>query len=80
MTSYFEYGVNLTDNQKSKLASAIRNKPPLTLRLKHSNLQGDDELMLTKSQIAKIKKIYIYIANGSQPSVVIARVLNKNAV
>ena len=29
MTNYFEYGVNLTDNQKSKLDSAIRNKSPL---------------------------------------------------
>lgn len=56
MTTYFEYRVKLTDNQKSKLASAIRNKSPLTLRLKHSNLRGNDELMLTKSQIAKIRK------------------------
>ena len=34
MTTYLEYGVTLTDGQKSKLASAIRNKSPLTLRLK----------------------------------------------
>ena len=46
MTTYFEYGVSLTDNQKSKLASAITNKSPLTLRLKHSHLRGSDELML----------------------------------
>ena len=26
MTTYFEYGVDLTDNQKSKLASAIKKK------------------------------------------------------
>ena len=58
MSSYIEYGVELTDGQKSKLASAIRNKSPLTLRLKHSHLQGSDELMLTKRQIDKIKKIY----------------------
>ena len=25
MTTYFEYGASLTNNQKSKLASAIRN-------------------------------------------------------
>ena len=48
MTTYFEYGVSLTDNQKSKLASAIRNKSPLSLRLKQSHLRGSDELMLTK--------------------------------
>ena len=57
MTTYIEYGVTLTDGQKSKLLSAIKNKSPLTLRLKHSNLQGTDELMLTQRQIAKIKKI-----------------------
>ena len=56
MTTYFEYGVKLTDGQKSKLASAIKNKSPLTLRLKHSHLQGSDELMLTQRQITKIKK------------------------
>ena len=33
MTTYIEYGVKLTDGQKSKLASAIRNKSSLTLRL-----------------------------------------------
>ena len=56
MTTYFEYGVSLTDNQKSKLRSAIRNKSPLTLRLKHSHLRGSHVLMLTKRQIAKIEK------------------------
>ena len=55
MTTYFEYGVKLTNGQKSKLAFAIRNKSPLTLRLKHSHLRVSDELMLTKRQIAKIK-------------------------
>ena len=29
MTTYFEYGVTLTDGQKSKLASAILNNSPL---------------------------------------------------
>ena len=43
MTTYIEYGVTLTDGQKSKLASAIINQSPLTLRLKHSHLRGSDE-------------------------------------
>ena len=42
MTTYFEYGVNLTDNQKRSLASAMNNRAPLTLRLKHGNLRGND--------------------------------------
>ena len=31
MTSYIEYGVTLSDGQKSKLMAAIKNKSPLTL-------------------------------------------------
>ena len=56
MTTYFEYGVNLTDNQKRRLATAMNNRTPLTLRLKHSNLSGNDELMLTKTQTCRIQK------------------------
>ena len=29
MTNYIEYKVNLTDSQKSKVASAVKNKSPL---------------------------------------------------
>ena len=56
MTTYFEYGVNLTDNQKRSLASAMNHNTPLTLRLKHSNLRGNDELMLTTRQLKRIQK------------------------
>ena len=56
MTTYFNYNVNFTDNQKIKLANSIKNKCPLTLRLKHLDLAGNDELMLTKSQMSKIRK------------------------
>ena len=62
MTSYIEYGVTLTDGQKTKLLSAIKNKSPLSLRLKHSHLKGSDELMLNQSQINRIKKS---LANGT---------------
>ena len=59
MTTYIEYGVTLTDGQKSKLASAILNQTPLTLRLKHSHLPGSDELMLTIIIIIIIFNTYI---------------------
>ena len=70
MTTYIEYGVKLTDGQKSKLASAITNQSPLTHRLKHSHLQGSDELMLTKRQIDKKKKS---IANGTGTDIKISK-------
>ena len=77
MTTYIEYGVKLTDGQKSKLASAILNKSPLTLRLKHSHLQGSDELMLTKRQIDKIKKS---IANGTGSDIKISKTQIRRSV
>ena len=56
MTTYFEYKVNLTANQKRILASTINSRTPLKLRIKHSNLSGNDELMLTKTQLKRIQK------------------------
>ena len=70
MTSYIEYGVNLTDNQEMNLASAVNNKTPLTLKMKHTNLRGNDELMLTKTQIGKIKK---YLATGTGTDIKISK-------
>ena len=77
MTTYIEYGVKLTDGQKSKLVSAIRNKSPLTLRLKHSHLRGSDELMLTKRQISKIKKS---ISNGTGSDIKISKTQIRKSV
>ena len=34
----------------------MNNKTPLTLRIKNSNLKGNDELMLTKTQLGRIQK------------------------
>ena len=56
MTNYLEYGVKLTDGQKTNLARAIKTNRELTLRLKNDQLKGGDELMLTKTQVNKIKK------------------------
>ena len=56
MTSYYEYKVNLSKGQKEKLAKAVKNSSPITLRLSKNELVGNDELMLTKSQIGKLQK------------------------
>ena len=49
MTTYFEYQVKLSDRQKAKLAKAIENSSP-HLDLKKNELNGNDELMLTKTE------------------------------
>ena len=77
MSNYIEYGVKLTDGQKLKLASAIKNKSPLTLRLKHSHLKGSDELMLTSRQISKIKKS---IATGTGSDIKISKTQIRKSV
>ena len=56
MTNYLEYGVNLSDGQKTNLARAIKTGSELSLRLKNNQLSGRNVLMLTKSQVNKIKK------------------------
>lgn len=52
------------------MAYALNTKSPLTLRLRHSNLQGSDELMLTKRQIVKIQNS---IANGTGTDIKISK-------
>ena len=56
MTQYFPYGVRLSEGQMEKLSRAYANKSPITLRLEKSDLAGNDEVMLTKTQIERIQK------------------------
>ena len=56
MTPYLEYHLNLSDGQKANLAKVIKTGSELTLRLKNNQLRGNDELMLTKTQVNKIQK------------------------
>lgn len=55
-TTYIPHGVTLSQNQRVKLAKALEKREPITIRLSHSELAGPDELMLTKTQIGRIKK------------------------
>ena len=48
----------------------MNNRAPLTLRIKHSNLSGKDELMLTKTQLKRIQKS---LANGSGTDIKISK-------
>ena len=55
-TNYIPYGVTLSQNQRTKLAKALKHREPITIRLSRSELSGPDELMLTKTQIGRIKR------------------------
>ena len=57
MTAYYEWNLKLTDNQKMNLVKSIKNKCPLTLRIKYLNLlKTDDKLLVTERQMNKIDK------------------------
>ena len=56
MTQYFPYGVKLSQGQMQKLSRAYNTRSPITLRLEKSDLKGNNELMLTKTQIKRIEK------------------------
>jgi hypothetical protein len=53
---YVPFGLSLTQGQKETLAKAARGGHGETLRLGVDQLQGDDMLGLTKTQIAHITK------------------------
>ena len=54
--SYVKYGVKLSAGQKEKLAKALSNKSAITIRLTKSDLSGNHELMLTRTQLKRIQK------------------------
>ena len=54
--SYFKYGLTLTSGQKQKLLKSYQKRVPLTLRLKNSQLSGNDDVFLSKTQVNRIEK------------------------
>ena len=54
--SYLKYGVKLSAGQRVKLAKALSNRSAITIRLTKSDLTGNDELMLTRTQLKRIQK------------------------
>ena len=56
MTKYYPYGVSLSKGQLEKLSRAYNNNSAITIRLVRNELSGPHGLMLTKTQINKLKK------------------------
>ena len=48
--------MSLSKGQLKKLSRAYNNNSAITIRLAKNELSGPDELMLTKTQINKLKK------------------------
>ena len=56
MANYHSYGVRLSQGQLQNLSRAYNNNSAITIRLANDELSGPDKLMLTKTQINKLKK------------------------
>ena len=55
-TTYHPYKIALTDGQKKKLQKAYVSKTAVTLRVKPGQIGRGDELLLTATQILRLKK------------------------
>ena len=59
MTEYINVKVNILEGQKEKLQHAIKaNCSPISVRLGHEDLQGNDILAVTGSQANKLAKAH----------------------
>ena len=56
MTNYYPHEVKLSENQKAKLAKAVKNNSAITVRLSKNESTGSDQMMLTKTQLKRIQK------------------------
>ena len=55
-TTYHPYKIALTDGQKKKLQKAYETKTGVNLKVKPDQIGSGDELLLTETQIARLKK------------------------
>jgi len=56
--SYTKVHVNISENQKRDLKRAIMSKGPVSIRLGYEDLEGNDILALTDSQVNRMTKAY----------------------
>ena len=57
-TCYVKVKVNISEGQKQKLQTALQVGGPVSIRLGHEDLHGEDVLALTNSQVNKMRKAY----------------------
>jgi hypothetical protein len=50
--------IHISHNQKSKIKQAVEKGEPVTIKLSYEDLQGNDVLAFTKSQVNKIAEAF----------------------
>ena len=58
MSNYQKVKLHFSQGQADKIKKAIQEKSDVSIRLSHSDLEGEHILALTKSQLNKIAKAY----------------------
>ena len=56
MTKYTNVKVNISEGKKEKLQHAIKASCPVSIRLGHKDLEGNDIIAVTNSQAKKLAK------------------------
>ena len=77
MTKYYPYSVSLSKGQLEKLSRTYNNNSAITIRLARNELSGPNELMLTKTQINKLKKA---MSQGTGSDIKISKTQIRKAV
>ena len=77
MTKYYPYGVSLSKGRLEKLSRAYNNNLAITNGLTRNELSGPHELMLTKTQINKLKKA---MSQGTGSDIKISKTQIRKAV
>ena len=77
MTKYYPYGVSLSKGQLEKLSRAYNNNSAITIRLARNELSGPHEIMLTKTQINKLRKA---MSQGTGSDIKISKTQIRKAV
>ena len=58
MSRYTNVKVNISEGQRQKLQTALHVGGPVSIRLGHEDLNGEDVIALTKSQVDRLAKAY----------------------
>ena len=77
MTKYYPYGVSLSKGQLQKLSRAYNNISAITIQFARNELSGLHELMLTKTQINKLRKA---MSQGTGSDIKISKTQIRKAV
>ena len=70
MSRYVNVKVNISEGQKAKIKQAIKAGQAVSIRLSHSDLNGEHLLALTQAQVNKMTKAY---QNGTGITITISK-------